>query len=149
MREFTIEPLVGVGPITFGMTRNEAKAALARMGQRKAVARSRNTDCYFRNAFQVSYDRDDRVEFIETAQSTAFQVLFHGKTLHDLPAEEAVQFVSQFAKYDRKRPEQGYTYVFPNLQLSLWRAVLPSADGDDSAGRHFEAIGIGKKGYFN
>jgi hypothetical protein len=98
----------------------------------------------------VSYDEDGGVEFIEAgAPSTAFRVLFHGSSLHEMPANDAVGLVSQFAEYDRNPPEKGYSYIFPTLQLSLWRPILPSADPDDTEGRHFEAVGVGKEGYFS
>jgi len=148
MLTFTMQPLVGIGPIKLGMTRSEVRDILADLGQPKARLRPPNTDCYFRSAFQVSYDDDGRVEFIETAASTDFRVLFHGSSLHEMPAEDAVRLVSEFAEYDKDRPEQGYSYIFPALQLSLWRPVLPS-DRDDIEGRHFEAIGVGKEGYFS
>src|SRR6266851_1498364 len=126
MMKFPIDPLVGVGPIKFGQTRREVQAILAGLGEPKAELRSPNTDCFFKNAFQVSYDDENRVEFIEAADSDEFQLLFGGESLHQMPTHEAVLFVSQFADYDRNDPEKGYSYVFPDLQLSLWRAVLPS-----------------------
>jgi hypothetical protein len=148
MLTFTMWPLVGIGPIKFGMTRSEVRGILADLGQPKATLRSPNTDCFFQNAFQVSYDEDGRVEFIETAASSDFQVLFHDSSLHEMTAEDAVQLVSQFAEYDKNHPEQGYSYIFPALQLSLWRPVVP-ADPDDTEGRHFEAVGVGKEAYFS
>jgi hypothetical protein len=148
MLVFTMQPLVGVGPINFGMTRSEVRGTLANLGQPKAVLRSPNTDCFFQNAFQVSYDDDGRVEFIETAASSEFRVILHGHSLHEIPATDAIRLVSQFAECDRNDPEKGYSYIFPALQLSLWRPVLPS-DPDDSEGRHFLAVGLGKAGYFS
>jgi hypothetical protein len=149
MMEFTIDPLVGVGPIKFGQTRREVQAILAGLGEPKAVLRNPNTDCFFHNAFQVSYDDENRVEFIQAADSDEFQFLFRDESLHEMPAEEAVRFLSQFAEYDRDDPEKGYSYIFPTLQLSLWRGVLPSSVLNDRAGRHFEAVGAGRAGYFD
>ena len=148
MHTFTIQPLVGIGPIKFGMSRNEVQAILAEFGQTQTVLRPPNTDCYFQNAFQVSYDEAGEVEFIEFASSSDVRILFHEASLHELTAEDAVRFVSQFADYDKNHRDQGFTYIFPACQLSLWRSVLP-ADADDEDGRHFEAVGIGKPGYFS
>ena len=148
MLVFTMEPFVGIGPIKFGITRSEVRDILANLGQPDASLRPPNKDCFFQNTFQVSYDEDGRVEFIETAASNDFQVLFRGSCLHDMLAEDAVRLVSQFAEYDRDDPELGYSYIFPALQLSLWRPILPS-DVDDSEGRHFVAVGVGKEGYFS
>ncbi len=148
MLEFDALPLVGVGPVNFGMSRREVRRVLADLGQRKALKRGPNTDCFFKNAFQVHYSSDDAVEFIETASESLFRVLFHGQCLHELIADEAVKFVSKFGEYDRNDRELGYSYVFPTLQISLWRAVLPEGP-DDTVGRYFEAVGFGKTGYFN
>jgi hypothetical protein len=148
MLTFSIRPLVGMDPIKFGMVRSEVRNILADLGQPKATLRPPNTDCFFRNAFQVSYGEDGRVEFIETAASTDFRVQFHGCSLHEMPAEDVVRLVLEFAEYDKDYPEQEYSYIFPALQLSLWRPVLPS-DPDGSEGRHFVAVGVGKEGYFS
>jgi hypothetical protein len=117
MLTFTMQPLVGIGSIRFGMTRSEVRDILADLGQFKASLRPPKTDCYFRSAFQVSYDDDERVEFIETAGSTDFRVLFHGSSLHEMYAEDVVRLVSQFAEYGKDRAEQGYSFIFPALQL--------------------------------
>jgi hypothetical protein len=145
---FTMEPLVGIGPIKLGMARSEVRYILAGLGQPEAALRPPNTDCFFQYAFHVSYDQDGRVEFIETMTSTEFRVLFHGSSLQETLAQEAVRHVSQFAEYDREDPELGCSYIFPALQLSLWRPVLPS-NPDDSDGRCFVAAGVGKEGYFS
>lgn len=148
MLVFAIRTLVGVGPITFGMPRSEVRGILADIGQPEATLRFPNTDCFFQNCFQVSYDDDGRVDFIETAASTEFLVLFRSQSLHELAADEAVRLVSELADYDKAHPEHGYSYIFPALELCLWRPVMPSGT-DDSEGRHFEAVGAGKKGYYS
>ncbi|WP_145176187.1 hypothetical protein [Rubripirellula lacrimiformis] len=69
---------------------------------------------------------------------------------HELNAASAVAHVEKMAPFDPDAPEPGYTYVFPTLQLSLWRSVIPDAsqDADDPTGRTFEAVGVGPDGYF-
>jgi hypothetical protein len=74
-------------------------------------------------------------------------VLFHGCSFHEITADDAVRFVSQFAEYDRDRPDHGYSFIFPALQLSLWRPVMPS-DVGDIHGHHFDAVGVGMEQYF-
>jgi hypothetical protein len=106
------------------------------------------TDCFFENAFQVSYDGDERVEFIECARSGLFKIMFDGQALQEITAEEAMDCLRRVAASDEKTSEPGYSYIFPAIDVSLWRGVLPQA-GDNISGRHFEAVGVGKKGYFN
>lgn len=112
MLEFDALPLVGVGPVNFGMSRREVRRVLADLGQRKALKRGPNTDCFFKNAFQVHYSSDDAVEFIETASESLFRVLFHGQCLHELIADEAVKFVSKFGEYDRTTANSGTATSF-------------------------------------
>ena len=66
-------------------------------------------------------------------------------------ADDAVAHIQSIAPYDANDPELGYSYVFPGLQLSLWRPVIPDAEqnADDTTGRRFEAVGVGGEGYFD
>ena len=98
----------------------------------------------------VDFNKEDQVEFIELAKSEEFRGVFEGKCLHDLPADEAVAFVSQFGTYDTNDRELGYSYIFTDLQLSLWRGTIaePDQPEEDPDGRYFEAVGIAVDGYF-
>ena len=98
----------------------------------------------------VDFNGEGRVEFIELAKSQQFRAIFEGECLHEIPADEAVRHVSKYGQYDRNDPEPGYSYVFLDLQLSLWRGTMPTADQapDDPDGRYFEAVGIAVGGYF-
>lgn len=113
MQVFQIEPLVGVGPVRFGMTRDEVEAHVGR-GREVNIARHLHFGALF-----VNYDKEGHVEFIEAAESKEFVVTFHGADLHALAAEDAVRFVSRWAPYNPSDPEFGYTFLFPDLELSL------------------------------
>jgi hypothetical protein len=104
----------------------------------------------FLDGFMVDFNKEDRVEFIELAKSEQFRGVFEGRCLHDLPADEAVAFVSQFGTYDPNNRELRYSYIFLDLQLSLWRGTIvePGQPDDDPDGRYFEAVGIAVDGYF-
>ena len=104
----------------------------------------------FLDGFFVNFDSAGRIEIIELAKSPLFRATFHGECLHELPAKEAVTFVSQYGHFDDTDKELGYSYVFLDLQLSLWRGTRPEPNQalDDPDGRHFEAVGIAIPGYF-
>jgi hypothetical protein len=53
--------------------------------------------------------------------------------------------VSGAAAYDPTEPELGHAYIFPDLDLSLWRPVLPESPEDLEA-REFSTIGFGMAG---
>jgi hypothetical protein len=105
-------------------------------------------DAFFESTFQVSYSvAVGVVEFIELAKSRSFRALFDGVDVFATPASELVTLIERSAPWDPEDSELGYSYVFPNLDLSLWRPCVPDSPthGD---GQFFEAIGIGILGYF-
>ena len=145
MIEFEIEPLVGVGPIRLGSSRTQVRAILGAPIEPLRGER----EMYF-DGFFVDYDETDRVEFIELARSEQYRATFLGIALHDAPAEQALALISTLDDHDPYDAEPGYSYIFVGLQLSLWRGSVPDPDQpvSDSDGRHFEAVGVGRLGYF-
>lgn len=146
---FEIKPLVGIGPIQFGMTQDEVRDILTRLGGGQMKPRSPGCDTYFDAAFQVSFDTEGRTEFIETARHLAFPILFDGHALHELPAEMVVELVSKLAPGQWE--ERKHTYIVASHQLAFWRAVTPEPDqsAQDDEGRYFDAVGAGREGYFS
>lgn len=147
---FDVRPLVGIGPVSFGMGRNEVNLVLASLGGGAPRPRSERCDTFFRSAFQVNYDDQGTVEFIEmAAHDNSFRVVFEGVHLHGLDAEDAADAISRNAT--GRWEEGGHTFIVPALELSLWRGVLPEPDQElnDLSGRRFEAVGAGRVGYFS
>lgn len=144
MQEFQILPHKGVGLIRLGMSRKEVHEIF------REPQFSHNKREMFLDGFMVDFNQDEKVEFIELAKSQQFRAIFEGKCLHEIPADEAVAYVSRFGTYDQNDRELGYSYVFIDLQLSLWRGTVPEKDQppDDPDGRFFEAVGIAEQGYF-
>jgi len=144
MQEFQILPHKGVGPIKLGMTREEVHAIF---GEPQFSHGGREM---FMDGFMTDFNEQDRVEFIELAKSRQFRAVFKGECLHEIPADEAVRHVSKYGQYDQNQRDLGYSYLFPDLQLSLWRGTMPTTDQelDDLDGQYFEAVGIAESGYF-
>jgi hypothetical protein len=106
------------------------------------------TDAFHDSAFQVFYGGETpTVEFIELSGPSGIRAVYNGISVFETPADVVVASLSEIAPYDQDHPELGYTYIFPDLDLSLWRPVLPESP-DDSDWRVFRAIGIGVKGYY-
>ncbi len=145
MQIFDIIPKTGVGPVNIGMSRVDVRD---RLGLPVDIFRDR--EWHFDFGMAINYDATGRVEFIELANSKEFRALFFGKCLHEVGADEAVIFLESFARHDLSNPELGYSYVFPDLQISLWRSVIPEESQalDDLTGRYFEAVGVAGHGYF-
>lgn len=149
MAEYVVQSHVGVGQILFGMTRDEVRSLMGGLPVtfHRSVAEDPAIDAFFQTSFQISYDNDDRVEFIELARDPTLTVLYKGHDVFMLTAEELVQLVSQDAPYDPNDPELGFSYTFLDLDIALWRATVPE-DEDDPDGRFFDSISVGRQGYF-
>jgi len=143
---FEIEPGIGIGPVKFGMHQVKVRQI---MGQ-PDWQRDDNNDGFL-SGFRVDYDLNNQVEFIELSNSDEYEAYFKGVCLHKVLASEAIEYVSKWDSYYKDDPELGYSYIFLNLQLSLWRGTLPEAKQPDENvdGKYFEAIGLGTTGYFD
>lgn len=146
MTVFDLLPHVGAGEIRLGMSRSEVRRLLGDpvMSYEK-VPGTPLTDRYFAD-LQAAYDRQDRVEYIELNGPGDVDAVFHGRSLLFLPADEVLEWMSRFAQYDRAHPELGHSYIYPELDLSLWRPTVPDSPEDED-GRFFRSIGIGRAGY--
>jgi len=147
---FEVVPLKGVGPVLLKMGREESRAAMGIQPEtfRKTVDSAMLTDSYYDSAFQVFFDDRDEVEYIELSSGGPISAIYKGISLFEIAAADLVEFLANDAPYDRNDPELGYSYIFPNLELSLWRPVLPEND-EDEEGQYFSTVGIGTKGYYS
>jgi hypothetical protein len=105
------------------------------------------TDAFHGAAFQVFYDADGHVEYIELSASDEIEPLFGGRPVLTMPADGVVESIARQTPFDDTDPDLGYSYVFPALDLALWRPTLPEHD-EDEEGRTFSTIGVGRPGYF-
>jgi hypothetical protein len=144
MKSYEVIPLQGVGPVFLGMTRDEVHAALGDQFQtfRKAPTASHSTDAWHDNAFQVFYGGSAPiVEYIELSRSQKFTVSLLGLSVFDTEAPELLSGIQAHATADAANPEQGFSYIFPDLELSVWRPGLQDT--------RFATIGIGRLGYYS
>jgi len=147
---YDVTPGVGIGPVRLNMTREESRRAMGAVPHtfKKSADDTVLTDAYHRNAFQVFFDAEDRVEYIELSFDEELQALYKGVDAHRTEAMELVACISKDAAYDPDDWELGYSYAFPALDLAVWRPVMPEGEGDED-GRCFATIGVGRRGYFS
>jgi hypothetical protein len=145
-----VEPLIGVGPVRLGMRRAESRRAIGRVPHafRKTPSSPNTTDAYDDMGIHVYFDAEDAVEYVELFSVPYFVVTYKGVNVFETPAEDLVDLISKDAPFDPADPELGYSYIFPRLELSLWRPTLPK-DRDDMEARVFSSIGVGRKGYYS
>ena len=140
------------------MSRQEARDALdvPVLSFKKGPSSTSPTNAFLENAFQVFYDEDDCVEFIELSRGGSFTVLYQGTNVFETTAEELLGVVARDTDYDKDRPEQGYSFIFPEVELSLWRQNLLEDEEDDmdgeeyeKPGTYFDTVGVGASGYYS
>jgi hypothetical protein len=144
-------PFVGIGPARLGMTRDELResVALPFRSFRKTPDSEHETDQFLGNGFQVFYTgAAPVVEYIEVTRDAGSRVVYREVDVFDKEAAALVALICRDAPFDSHHPEIGHTYVFPDLDLALWRPVLVrSHDGHPS--KRWTTIGIGVRGYFS
>jgi hypothetical protein len=150
MNVYQVEPLKGIKPILLNMTREESRSVMGftPLTFRKSPFNPTDTDAYLDNCFQVFFDETDRVEYIELSPNKSFEVVYKDIDIFNTEAAKLIELISKDAAYSEKDPELGYSYIFPELELSLWRPVLPENE-NDTEGRYFATVGVGKRGYYS
>lgn len=147
MQTYELQPLHGIGPIQFGMHRSAVHDLLGKPWKSMTRANAPEPyDCYFFGSFQISYDDNDRVEYIEVSGDQHVGFFYNQMNLFTTEAEQIIELMSQSYALDEHTPEKGYCFIFPDLELSFWRPVSPDYSAE---GRFFSSVGLGKPGYYN
>jgi hypothetical protein len=104
------------------------------------------TDTFLGGGVQVNYDADGRAEFIEFGRVPGLEVVLGGLDLLSADAGMLVRALSANSRLAASA-EPGYSFVFPDIGVSLWRSTLPEA-ADDPDGQRFDSAGVATVGYF-
>lgn len=147
MKTFTVDPLIGVGPVSLGASRETVIAELGAPEESffKAPTSLHPTDAWFSNGFQVFYQGvEPTVAFIELSTGCNFHVVLFGVSVFTTEVPMVISEIMSRAELDKTDPELGYSYTFPSLELSFWR---PS--DNDKEEPYFSTVGIGVSGYFS
>lgn len=145
--EFVIEPHRGIGPISFGASRAEVVTAMAAIGGGLPYARNPDTDCFFKNAFQVSFGDAGSADFIELCSGIPHAVLLDGRDVFDMSADELLSLVRRHEPEDAALSQPPHSYLFSGLILTLWDS---DEQYDYKGGERrpvFGAVGIGAPSY--
>ncbi len=146
MQTFAVQPLVGIGPVLLGSPRDVVLAALGPCASyRKSSSCQFPTDVWFGGGLQVFYGGvAPTVEYIELSSHAGVSAILLGHDVFATPASSLVSLVQEHARVDDSDAEQGFSYVFPSLELSLWRPVASEPEG-----HFFSTIGVGTRGYYS
>ncbi|WP_257998600.1 hypothetical protein [Xanthomonas arboricola] len=147
MKVIEIFPLAGAGFVKLGMSRAEVHAVMGvpSTSFKKVPTSLHPTDAWLHNGFQVFYGGiEPSVEFIELSSSSGFEVLCLGQYVFSTPASKLVEQFQAVTSFDPFDKELGYSYIFPAIELAMWRP-----DMEEPQGKYFSTVGIGCVGYFS
>jgi hypothetical protein len=137
-----VVPLVGVPPLLFGMSGEDVEGLLGR-----GVTEGPGRLWYFNHRLQIDFP-DGPVEFFQISwQPGSPPVMYEGVSVFETPAEELVEHIS-----GQRRDSDYHTFTDLDLDLGLWRPMLPSdylpTDPDDEyrKGWCWKTIAIGRGG---
>ena len=164
---FELKTHIGVGVVKFGQTREEIQLALGKpeYSSKKSIFNYGDFSLpvpakigYYKNELQITFDNEDRADFIEFSgkDSEYIEVYLSDIEIFKTPAPQLIEKISftTNSEFDKDGNEIPYSYVFPSIDLAVWRQVVPILDEqsepipESDEGKYFWTIGIGKKGYF-
>jgi hypothetical protein len=166
--KFELTPHAGAGPVKLGMSRKDIVNILGapEYSTEKSTLVFQDLtipipskDGYFNNELQITFDENGKADFIEFSGRGAKHttVCFNGVNVFRTSAPDLLRIINEITKteYDKDEQEIPYSYVFRDLDLAVWRQVIPDMDESQNIipesddGRYFWTIGIGIKGYYN
>lgn len=111
------------------------------------MKRGTETDCFFQNAFQVSYGDKGKVDFIEVGSGIVADVRFDNQDVFDLHADDLLRLIRVHEHEDLELSEPDDSYVFSGLIMTLWGR---DEQYDHKGGEQrpvFAAVGVGAPSY--
>lgn len=147
MKTYVVYPLIGVGPVHLGASRESVHAALGAPEESffKVPTSQHPTDTWFQSGFQVFYEGEHpTVTFIELSGGSDFEAVLFELPVFTTQVPILVAEINRRSRLDETDPELGYTYKFPSLELAFWRP-----DDNDKETPYFSTVGIGVSGYYS
>jgi len=145
MRLFQIAPLVGVGPVEFGATRDTVRQALGGSFRtfRKSPSSEHEIDEFSSLGFHMYYrGLSPTVAFIELFHAEGSVFRYNGVDVFRTPAPELFQFLADQAKWY----ERVGSFIFPAIQVALYRSHSYDPDCDEFD--RWEAFAVAPAGYY-
>jgi hypothetical protein len=128
----------GVGPIKFGMTRNQVRAILGKPTASFMKGGEAPTDAYDRHYVHVFYDLNDTVEYVEVFDASTIQ--WKGKVLRGLSCMQWYDLLTGDGSHVSFEGDTLTSHVFG---LSVWVPL-----GDNEEEREVRSIGAFRRGYW-
>lgn len=143
-------PNTGMKGITFGMHRNEVRMKIKEIyGITDFEARGKETDCYFRNSLQITYEEDETLTFIETAAPPPIYITIFGIKTWEMSGDMLLELLCEKASLDKEISEKACCPFFKETHITLWGLDEQYDRIGGQKVRKWGAIGIGDERYYN
>ncbi|MET7669496.1 hypothetical protein [Micromonospora luteifusca] len=148
--EFVLDPPHGVGPLSLGMTFDEARGALETLGRLTPTTHGElflhlPSGLSFSVGFGVGPTRG-RVNAIEVWRPHEQDVVrYRDVDVFGLPALEVVERLRHHVDIVPNEDDDGFTAR--KLYLALWRPFAADDDPDEEQGHFFQSVLLARPGY--
>lgn len=121
-----VEPGVGIGKIKLGMTKEELAACEEEY--LKEYPGKPWHDIPFESLFQIEYDENNRIHFIQIINYDMdhmnFVCLYKDIDLFSTKAKDLVPTINEISPYKTEGKDLGFSYYFLEIGLALWRGNI-------------------------
>jgi hypothetical protein len=149
MIEIEFLPKKGIPFIDFGTDRKEVqRIMISQYGASDPVARSENTDCYFENSLQFSFEEDNSLSFIEASTPPPVGVKLLGMDTWKISGRKLLNFLKTKDEINLKLSEGGESPIFKNYIITLWDLDKQYDHFGGFTKKKWGTIGIGDERYY-
>ncbi|QOR34931.1 hypothetical protein IMX26_15950 [Clostridium sp. 'deep sea'] len=117
-------PYEGIGRIKLGLTELQIKNIIKTHYSNKKV----NNDIVSAPFFEVEYNEQGEAIYIELARDDSnkdlYPTLFKGIDIFNTKAKDLIPQITKYYEYNSNDINLGYSYVFPAIDLALWRPSI-------------------------
>ena len=142
-------PKMGIPHVPFGTSRQGVRETLSEQySAGYPRPRGSETDCYFNNSLQFSFEPDDTLSFIEAAAAPPIYVQLLGIKTWEISGVELLERLKEIDSIKMEISEGGANPIFLNNLITLWDldAQYNHVGGEEIP--KWGAIGIGDRRYY-
>lgn len=149
MKVIELIPKVGIKHVNFGMTREEVRSIMIlKYNSSPPEMRNNETECYFENSLQFSYEQDDTLTFIEISSYPPIGVKILGINSWEIDGKELLKFLNNIDVMNEDISEGGHNPIFQNNIITLYDLDNQYDEYGEFKGEKWGAIGIGDNRYY-
>jgi len=142
-------PKYGIPDVSFGSSRQHVRKVLTKKYTAGSpMPRGTETDCYFKNALQFSFEDDDTLSFIEAAAPPPIYVVLLGINTWEIDGAELLERLKKIDSIRDEISEGGANPIFRDNWIALWDLDQQYDRVGGEKNRKWGAIGIGDRRYY-